>query len=299
MRGCRLCPRRCGADRSRETGACGAPSTPHVARAALHIWEEPCLSGKQGAGAIFFCGCNLDCLFCQNHAISHGAVGSRMNAEELASLMLRLQEMGAHNIDLVTPTPHLQVLLPAVERAKSRGLSIPVVYNTNAYELVESLRQLSGLVDIYLPDLKYVSAVAAQRYSGAADYFQYAAPAILEMQRQCGILELDGEGLAQRGLLIRHLVLPGSVDEARGALDFVAKNLPKDTQISLMSQYVPCHKAVNPPLNRPLTKREYERAVDYCLSLGLNRVFIQEMSAADSAYTPPFDGKIDQDVAKL
>lgn len=292
MSGCSQCPRLCGADRSLGPGACGAPATPHVARVALHMWEEPCLSGERGAGTIFFCGCNLSCLFCQNHEISHGAIGSRMDVEELASLMLRLQEMGAHNIDLVTPTPHLHVLLPALKRAKEAGLAIPVVYNTNGYELVESLKRLEGLVDIYLPDLKYVSAVAAQRYSGAADYFQYAGPALLEMQRQCGVLELDGQGLAKRGLIVRHLVLPGSVDEARGALDFIAANLPRDTQISLMSQYVPCHLALKPPLNRRLTAREYQRAVDHCLSLGLTRVFVQEMEAADPAYTPPFDGKI-------
>ena len=178
MSACMQCPRRCGADRSRENGLCGAPATPHVARAALHMWEEPCLSGTRGAGTIFFCGCNLDCLFCQNYEISHGAIGSRLDAGELADLMLCLQGMGAHNIDLVTPTPHLHVLLPALEKAKASGLTIPVVYNTNGYELVESLRSLEGLVDIYLPDLKYISAVAAQKYSGAADYFQYAAPAI-------------------------------------------------------------------------------------------------------------------------
>ncbi|MEA5060347.1 MAG: radical SAM protein [Candidatus Pelethousia sp.] len=292
MSGCSLCPRRCGVDRSRETSACGAPSTPYIARAALHMWEEPCLSGTRGAGTIFFCGCNMDCLFCQNYTISHGAVGSRMNAEALASLMLHLQEMGAHNIDLVTPTPHLQVLLPALQLAKAQGLSIPVVYNTNGYELVESLKSLEGLVDIYLPDLKYVSAVAAQKYSGVADYFQYAAPAILEMQRQCGVLQLDEKGMARKGLIVRHLVLPGSVDEARGVMDFIKQNLPKDTQISLMSQYVPCHRAIHPPINRRLTRKEYERSLDYCLSLGLQRVFIQELSAADSSYTPHFDGEI-------
>lgn len=292
MSGCALCPRRCGVDRAQKPGLCGAPRMPQVARAALHMWEEPVLSGVRGAGAIFFCGCNLNCVFCQNHAISHGAVGTRMGAEALADLMLRLQDAGAHNIDLVTPTPHLATLRPALERAKARGLAIPVVYNTNAYELVESLRMLEGLVDIYLPDLKYVSRAAAGKYSAAPDYFEYAAPALLEMQRQCGALALDGAGMARRGLIVRHLVLPGSVDEARGAMDFIAQNLPLDTQLSLMSQYVPCHLAVNPPLNRRLTRREYQRAVDYCLSLGFTRVFVQELEAADGAYTPPFDGEI-------
>ena len=292
MSGCMICPRRCEVDRSCERGVCGAPQTPYIARASLHIWEEPCLSGTRGAGTIFFCGCNLDCLFCQNHEISHGSIGSRMDAGELAALMLRLQDMGAHNIDLVTPTPHLHILLPALKIAKASGLTIPVVYNTNGYELVESLRSLEGLVDIYLPDLKYVSAIAAKKYSAAADYFQFAAPALLEMQRQCGVLQMNEDGIAQRGLLVRHLVLPGSVDEARGVLDFIAKNLPKDTQISLMSQYVPCYKAIKAPLNRRLTKQEYQRAVDYCLSLGLTRTFVQELEAADASYTPCFDGEI-------
>ena len=293
MSRCQLCPRRCGADRSRAKGLCGAGDLPQIARAALHPWEEPVLSGSRGAGTIFFCGCNLFCIFCQNHAISHGAIGPRMDAEALATLMLRLEEAGAHNIDLVTPSPHLPTLIPALQTAKAKGLSIPVVYNTNAYELVESLKQLEGLVDIYLPDLKYVSAAAGEKYSGAADYFQYAAPAILEMQRQCGSLVLDENGLARRGLLIRHLVLPGSVDEARGALDFIAQNLPLDTQVSLMSQYVPCHLATKPPLNRRLTRREYGRAVEYCLSLGLTRVYIQDMEAADPSFTPPFAGEIE------
>ena len=265
---------------------------PNVARAALHMWEEPCLSGERGAGTIFFCGCNLDCVFCQNYEISHGSIGSQMNANSLVDLMIRLQEVGAHNIDLVTPTPHLSILLSALEKAKAAGLTIPVVYNTNGYELVESLKKLEGLVDIYLPDLKYVSSIAGQKYSGAADYFQFAAPAILEMQRQCGTLVLDEEGIAKKGLMVRHLVLPGSVDEARGALDFIAANLPKETQVSLMSQYVPCHRAVEPPINRRLSRHEYQRAVDYCLSVGLKRVFVQELDAADLSYTPSFDGAI-------
>lgn len=290
--GCRQCPRRCGVDRSQGVGYCGASALPQIARADLHMWEEPCLSGSQGAGAIFFCGCNLACIFCQNHTISHGAVGPSMDAGTLAALMLRLQEKGAHNIDLVTPTPHLHVIRPALEQAKTQGLRIPVVYNTNGYELVEALRTLEGLVDIYLPDLKYVSQAAARQYSGAADYFDFARPAVLEMQRQCGVLQLNEAGIATRGLLIRHLVLPGSVDEARGILDFIAAELPPDTQISLMSQYVPCYLATIPPLNRRLTKREYLRAVEYCLNLGLTRVYIQEMDSADEAYTPPFRGEI-------
>ena len=289
---CMLCPRRCGIDRKEKRGYCGAPLYPHVARADLHMWEEPCLSGQKGAGTIFFCGCNLDCIFCQNHAINHSAVGPELDAAALAALMLHLQDLGAHNIDLVTPTPHLHVIRPALEQAKASGLHIPVIYNTNGYELVASLRSLEGLVDIYLPDLKYVSRAAGEKYSDAADYFSYAGPAMLEMYRQCGSLTLDDDGIAIKGLLVRHLVLPGSVDETRGALDFIADNLPLDTQLSLMSQYVPCHLAINPPLNRKLTYREYERAVNHCLARGFTRVYIQELDAAQETYTPCFDGKI-------
>lgn len=291
---CKLCPRECGVDRKQQLGFCGAGEYPNIARAALHFWEEPCISGTHGSGTIFFCGCNLDCLYCQNHEINHSMVGESVDAQRLADWMLHLQKQGAHNINLVTPAIHGEMLLAAIPLARAAGLSIPIVYNTNAYEKVESIKCLDGLVDIYMPDLKYASSQIAQRYSNAADYFDYAAACILEMQKQVGTLVLDDNGIAQRGLLIRHLVLPGSVDETRMVLNFIAKSLPLDTKVSLMGQYVPTHRADFAPLNRKLLKREYDRAVEHCLSLGLTRVNTQNLSSANMAFRPTLDGNLDE-----
>ena len=288
--GCTLCPRECGVDRSANKGACGCGSVPYIARAALHLWEEPFISGSRGSGAIFFCGCNMRCVFCQNFDISRAETGERVDAHRLAQIMLLLQEQGAHNINLVTPAPHTDILIPAITIARAQGLNIPTVYNTNAYEKAETLRRLDGLIDIYLPDLKYVSSIPAGRYSGTPDYFEYAATAVLEMQRQVGALELDGEGMARRGIVIRHLVLPCSLDETRGVLDFIRASLPIETYISLMCQYVPMHGA-KPPIDRKLLPREYDRAVEYCASLGFENVLLQEQNSADTAFIPAFDGE--------
>ncbi|MEL7610334.1 MAG: radical SAM protein [Bacillota bacterium] len=285
---CMLCPRRCGADRSRNPGDCGADDKARVALAALHRYEEPCISGARGSGAIFFSGCNLQCVFCQNHEISAAPVGIVCDAEALARQMLSLEQQGAHNINLVTPAPHVLLLHKAIPLARGQGLKIPIVYNTNAYELVETLRLLEGLIDVYLPDLKYVSGDLSSRYSGAQDYFAYAAPAILEMARQCGKLELDAEGMAARGVILRHLVLPGSVDETRRVLDAIADMLPLDTALSLMGQYVPMHRADFAPLDRRLTAREYRRAVEYCMDKGFENVLIQSLDSAKPDYTPEF-----------
>lgn len=288
-----LCPRACGVERETHVGFCGAPAQPVIARAALHFWEEPPISGTRGSGAIFFCGCNLDCLFCQNHEINHASIGREWSADELAALMLHLQAEGAHNINLVTPTPHIETIIPAVRRAREQGLQIPIVYNTNGYETIETLHRLEGVVDIYLPDLKYASALPARKYSGAEDYFRYAGPAVVEMHRQCGDLVCDENGIARRGLIVRHLVLPGSVDETRRILDFIAEKLPLTTHISLMGQYMPCHRASEiPPLNRKLLRREYDRAIAYCIQLGFEHVSIQSLDASDAAFVPEFNGDV-------
>ena len=286
---CAACPRRCGAERTNHTGLCNAGELPRVARAALHFYEEPCISGTRGSGAVFFSGCNLSCVFCQNHVLHDGTAGRPHTQEQLAGVYLALQADGAHNINLVTPTPHLAAVRASLLLARRRGLSIPVVYNTNAYELVPSLRALEGLVDVYLPDLKYVTPALSARFSGCADYFAFAAPAIREMYRQVGTLRLDGDGMAVRGLLIRHLVLPACVDEARRVLDFIADSLPAETHLSLMRQYAPTPNVTEPPLNRRLTDREYARAVDYCCARGFTNVWIQGRESASLAYTPDFD----------
>lgn len=290
---CTLCPRRCGADRSKGKGACGAADgSAYVARAALHRFEEPCISGTRGSGAIFFCGCNLSCIFCQNYRINSCDRGKAFNAEGVCGLMLRMQEIGAHNVNLVTPAPHIMLIKSALELAKARGLNIPVVYNTNAYELVESLELLDGLIDIYLPDVKYVSGELSKRSSGVADYFDYAAPAVREMLRQCGRLTLDDNGIAVRGVIIRHMVLPGCLDDTRRVIDFVKSLAPSPEAapaFSLMSQYTPCGELPK-SLDRRLTKREYDRAVEYCLGAGLIDAMIQARSSANAEFTPDFDG---------
>lgn len=289
-----LCPRKCGADRITHMGACNAPILPYIAKASLHMWEEPFISGKRGSGTIFFCGCNMKCVFCQNYDISTGIVGKQYDAQGIADIMLRLQDKGAHNINLVSPAPFVPVIMDAVMLAKKQRLSLPIVYNTNAYETVETLKKLDGLVDIYLPDLKYTDSVISKKYSGTEDYFEYAALAINEMYRQCGMLILDGEGMAKKGIAIRHLVLPGSVDETRRVLDYISEHFPQDINLSLMSQYVPFYRAAEyPPLDRPLLKKEYKRAIEYGFSLGLTNILTQQMSSATAEYTPVFDGICD------
>lgn len=293
MTNCSICPVGCLADREHSAGACGVfgTDTAKVARAALHAWEEPWISGKNGSGTIFFAGCNLRCVFCQNHSISRRFVGITVDAELLARTMLALESLGAHNVNLVTPTPNTLLIANAIPRARELGLKIPIVYNTNGYETREALSMLDGLIDIYLPDIKYVTPGVSLRYSGRSDYFSFASAAVIKMYEQVGELVIDEKGLAVKGLAVRHLVLPGAVDETRRVLDFIAANLPKTTRISLMGQYAPPDelKASLPkPLDRPLLKREYARAIDYAISLGFENILVQELSSADNAYTPAF-----------
>jgi putative pyruvate formate lyase activating enzyme len=288
---CMLCPRRCGVDRTAGgAGVCGCGALPRIAHHGLHHWEEPCLSGARGSGTVFFSGCNLGCVYCQNHAISRRQCGEPFDAAALAGLYLKLQSQGAHNINLVTPTPHVLTIADSLERARGMGLSIPVVYNTSGYESPGALERLSGLIDIYLPDLKYFTPQSGLRYSAAPDYFIHASRAVLQMHDQVGVLAAGTDGIAVRGLLIRHLVLPCCLAETRGVLTFIAGNLPPDTHVSLMSQYMPAYRAAGyDELSRPLTQREYGRAVDFCLFLGLKNVYIQGLDASDPRFVPPFE----------
>ncbi|HBV95916.1 MAG TPA: radical SAM protein [Desulfotomaculum sp.] len=288
---CSLCPRCCGVNRQEgETGYCSAPALPRVALADLHFGEEPCISGKDGSGTVFFSHCNLRCVFCQNHQISQGGFGRTVDVDHLAQIFIDLQDLGAHNINLVSPTPYVPAVIQAIRSARGQGLSVPVVYNTHGYETVEVLRLLEGLVDIYLPDLKYGSQEPARLYSAAPDYFTAAAAAVKEMYRQVGAPVLDENGLARRGMIIRHLVLPGHVPDSLRVLRWIAANLPKDVYISLMAQYFPTHLAVGiPPLNRRLTAVEYQQVMDGLWELGLEKGFIQELTAASEEYVPDFD----------
>ncbi|WP_338833957.1 hypothetical protein MHLNE_03360 [Moorella humiferrea] len=287
---CTLCPRSCGVNRlAGERGFCRAGALPKVARAFLHKWEEPCLSGTRGSGTVFFSHCNMRCIYCQNYRISWQGRGREITVADLKGIFLDLQASGAHNINLVSPTPYIPVIIPALIEAKEEGLNIPVVYNSNAYETVAALRSLEGLVDIYLPDLKYIDAATAGRYSHAPDYFSAATAAILEMYRQVGTLTFDEGGMARRGLLIRHLLLPGQVKAACRILDWIRDNLPRETYVSLMAQYVPVWQAGRcPEINRPITAAEYEAFLDYFEALGLENGYCQGLEASTTAYIPEF-----------
>ena len=289
LKACRLCPRKCGVPRSSGEGHgyCGMGADAVVARGALHFWEEPCLSGTRGSGTVFFTGCPLGCVFCQNYQIStERAVGKRLSPAELAALFQSLEEQGAHNINLVNPTH----FAPAIARAlRLRRPGVPVVYNSGGYERVETLRSLEGLVDVYLPDLKYLSPELSLRYSGAKNYPEAAKAAVLEMARQTGPAVFGADGLLQKGTVVRHLVLPANTRNTAEVLSWLAENLPEGVLVSLMAQYVPCGRAGQlPEINRRITKREYEKVQDLLFSLNLDG-FVQERSSAKKDFIPPFD----------
>lgn len=285
---CTLCPRRCGAERTAEAGGgfCRMPGGLRVARAMLHHWEEPPISGQNGAGTVFFSGCTLGCVYCQNGDISAGGFGKDISAARLREIFEELIAQGAHNIELVTPTHFLPWILPAL----TPRLPVPVVYNCGGYERVETLRALEGLVDVYLPDLKYADGTLAAELSGAADYFPVACEAIREMFRQVGPYVLE-DGLLTRGVVIRHLVLPGYLDNTRRVLDWIAETFaPGDVLVSLMSQYTPTANMTG-RLARRVTAAEYRAAADYMRNCGITDGFVQERTSAEEAYTPAFDGE--------
>ncbi|MCR4435049.1 MAG: radical SAM protein [Clostridiales bacterium] len=285
---CGMCPRACNIDRAAGKGFCGMGSLPVVAKAFLHMWEEPCISGSRGSGAVFFSGCNLKCVYCQNYTISQENFGRKISIEALSRIYLSLQQKGAHNINLVNPSHFTVQIRESLDAAKE--LSIPVVYNSNGYDSLESLKQMEGRVQVYLPDLKYFSPGTSREYSGAPDYFQVAAQAVLEMCRQTGTPVFDGEGLMQKGLIVRHLILPGLAEESIKILDWIKANLPGHVLVSLMSQYTPYYKAdCHPKINRRITRREYDRVVNHFLKLGFENGYIQERDSAEEGYIPDFN----------
>ena len=289
-RECRLCPRNCGVDRSRTVGVCGQSDKLYVARAALHMWEEPCISGTNGSGAVFFSGCTLRCVYCQNYHIANSEVGKTVSVERLSEIFLELQEQGANNINLVTPTHFVPQIIAALDQARKKGLNLPIVYNTSGYEKVETLKRLDGYVDIYLPDFKYMDSTLSARYSRAKDYPSVAKQALSEMVRQQPDVVIDDStGLIQKGVIVRQLLLPGHVNDAKDVLKYLYDTYHDHVYISMMSQFTPIALKDYPEINRTVTRREYERLVDYALEIGITNAFIQEGDVAKDSFIPAFD----------
>ena len=288
---CNLCPRRCGVNRTKRVGFCGAGEKVRIALVSLHQWEEPCLVGAKGAGTVFFSYCSLRCVYCQNHAISHGGQGVEVTTERLAEIFLEQQARGAATLDLVTPTHYVPQIIAALDIAKARGLTLPVVYNSSAYENVETIEALRGYVDVYLPDMKYMSAASGKEYSAAADYFAAASAAITRMVEQVGPVQFAADGQLRRGVLVRHMVLPGHRHESMDIVKWLWETFGKTVQVSLMNQYTPMYKAAeHKPLNRRLTTFEYDSVVDYALQLGMENAYIQERRSASAEFVPDFNG---------
>ena len=287
MTECTLCPRACGIDRSKTLGVCQSGENPKIARAALHHWEEPVISGDRGSGTVFFSGCSLKCVFCQNTDISHGNFGKTVSAERLREIFFELIEKGAHNINLVNPTHWASPILKALEAP----LPVPVVYNTGGYDSVSTLRRFEGKVNIYLPDMKYADGSIAAKYSKAADYPETAKAAILEMYRQAGNYEIDDDGIMRRGVIIRHLILPENLENTFRVIDWVSETFsPGQVLFSLMSQFTPAGDLTAfPELQRRFTQDEYDACYDYLADSDIEEGFFQELSSAREEYIPPFN----------
>lgn len=293
MAACNLCPRGCNADRQQgKIGYCGVSGAIRVARASLHMWEEPPISGTNGSGTVFFTGCALRCVYCQNRKIALADLGETISVSRLAEIFLKLQEKQAHNINLVTPSHYVPQIVEALGKAKQQGLMLPVVYNTGSYEKVETLRMLEGLVDIYLPDCKYYNSELSARYSNAPDYFEVASAAIAEMVRQVGTPVFEGE-LLKRGVVVRHMILPGNTKDSKAVLKYLHDTYGDDIYISIMNQYTPLEAMKDyPEINRRITRREYEKVINYALSIGIENAFIQEGETAKESFIPDFEDSV-------
>lgn len=284
---CSACPRKCGADRNENKGVCSVPEKFVLARAAKHFWEEPCISGSEGSGTVFFSGCNLKCVYCQNFEISHGAFGKEISDKRLMEIFDTLIESGVHNINLVNPTHYAKRLSSVLSEYKS---TVPVIYNSSGYESVETLKALEGLVDVYLPDFKYISEERSRKYSKAEDYPSVAEKAIAEMKRQQKKDVFDEKGLIEKGVIIRHLVLPKNTNQSIKIFSRIKELFSEDTYISVMSQYTPCGDiSLFPELQRKITEREYEKVLSFIRDEGFKNVYIQEMKSASEDFIPPFN----------
>ena len=287
---CEICPFRCKVNRlSGQVGRCGCGDKIRVAKYQLHYFEEPCISGKSGSGTVFFSNCNFKCIFCQNYKISQEGKGNEVTIEELANIFLKLQQEGANNINLVTPTMYAYQIIEAIKLARMNGLNLPIIYNSNGYENVETLRDLRGYVDVYLPDLKYYADELAIKYSKAPNYFETATKAILEMINQVGLPEFDENGMIKKGVIIRHLVLPGHIQNSKHILKWLKENVEGKTYVSVMAQYFPTYKAKEDEyLNRKLTRKEYSEIEQYLYLLDIQNGYMQELGKHEEEYVPDF-----------
>lgn len=292
LKECNLCPRKCGINRYQKRGYCGATNKVKVAYYSLHMWEEPVISGKKGSGTVFFSHCNLRCMYCQNQKISIHGYGKEISNKKLGEIFLKLQEMGAHNINLVTPTHYVPQIAYILHKIKDKELKIPVVYNTSSYENIGTLMAMRGLVDIYLADLKYYDDDLAEKYSFCSNYFETATMAIDEMVRQVGKFEIDKKGLMKKGVIVRVLVLPGHVRDAKEIINYLYKTYHDDIYISIMNQYTPVTKCPYDNLNRKLTDEEYDEVINYALTIGVTNAFIQEGETALESFIPNFNKNI-------
>ena len=290
LKKCEICPHKCKIDRTKQIGRCKATDKVKIALYSIHNFEEPCISGTKGSGTIFFSNCNMNCIYCQNYEISQLGKGKEITIQELADIMIKQQEKGVENINLVTPTSYTLQIIEAIKIAKQKGLKIPIVYNTNGYENVETLKLLEGYVDIYLPDLKYYNDEISKKYSKVDNYFEIATNAIKEMYRQVGQPVLDEEGIMKKGLMIRHLVLPNNIENSKNVLRWIKENLDNNIYVSIMAQYFPTYKAKETDdLNRKLTKKEYEEIENYLYDLNLENGYIQELGEHEEEYVPKWD----------
>jgi putative pyruvate formate lyase activating enzyme len=292
LENCMLCPRKCGVNRYKEKGFCGATNKIKLAYYSLHMWEEPIISGDNGSGTIFFSNCNLRCLYCQNKKISIDGYGKLITNKRLKEIILELQEKGAHNINLVTPTHYVPNIISVLKKIKNKELKIPVVYNTSSYESVGTIMACRNLVDIYLADLRYFDDKLGEKYSLCSNYFENATMAIDEMYRQVGKYELDKNGLLKKGLVVRVLILPGHIDDSKKIIEYLYNTYKDDIFISIMNQYTPINKCKYSNLNRKVTDEEYDSVVNYALDLGIKNAFIQEGEAASESFIPQFNKKI-------
>lgn len=290
---CNLCPRECNVDRGLgKIGFCKVPNQIKVARAGLHFWEEDCISGKEGSGTVFFSGCNLRCVYCQNRKIAEGVYGKEITVDRLAAIFLELEKKGANNINLVTPSHYVLEIIEALKIAKEKGLNLPIVYNSSAYEKVETLKLLQDYVDVYLPDFKYMDSELGSRYSGAKDYSKVAKEAVFEMFRQVGKPSFDDRGIMKKGVIVRHLVLPGYIEDSKKVIRYLYETYGDDIFISILSQFTPfSYLEKYPEINRKVTENEYESVVDYAIEIGVENGFIQEGDVADESFIPDFDGE--------